>query len=104
MGWKQVESNALLVEHVGGAAQLADLATKMHPKVRLWELLLLWSFKDLPQEAGEALQMKAMYMTCLILAMMCQPARAMDDQNDLVKAAIPGVGINELLVVTVLVA
>ena len=48
--------------------------------------------------------MKAMYMTCLILAMMCQPARAMDDQNDLVKAAIPGVGINELLVVTVLVA
>ena len=100
---EQVETNELLVEHVGGAAQLADLATKMHPKVRLWELLLLWGFKDLPKEAGEALQMKAMYMTCLILAMMCQPASADEESEDLTKAAIPGVGFNELLVVTVVV-
>ena len=36
-----VESGELLVEHITGDLQLADLATKMHPKMRLWELLAL---------------------------------------------------------------
>ena len=38
-----VESNQLTVEHITGDLQVADLATKMHSKMRLWELLRLWA-------------------------------------------------------------
>ena len=54
----QVQAGDLHVEHVTGDLQIADLATKMHPKMRLWELLTLWGFKDLPVEAVEALEAK----------------------------------------------
>ncbi|CAE7633900.1 GIP [Symbiodinium sp. CCMP2456] len=96
---EQVENLELLVEHVGGTGQLADLATKMHGKVRLWELLSLWGFRGLPEEAIQALHAKSLYLTCLIWAMMIQPATA----NDTTDTRIQMAGVDELLIVTVLV-
>ena len=97
---EQVETAALFVEHVGGDGQLADLDTKMHGKVRLWELLALWSFRGLPEEAVQALQMKSLYLACLIWAMMIQPSTAAAENAS---AKIQVAGIDELLIVTVLV-
>ncbi|CAE7409265.1 GIP [Symbiodinium necroappetens] len=96
---EQVESAALTVEHVGGDGQLADLATKMHGKIRLWELLALWNFRGLPEEAMQALQMKTLYLTCLIWAMLVQPSTAADATSAKIQVA----GIDELFVVTLLV-
>ncbi|CAE7665157.1 HCF244, partial [Symbiodinium sp. CCMP2456] len=96
---EQVENLELIVEHVGGNGQLADLATKMHGKVRLWELLSLWGFRGLPDEAIQALHTKSLYLTCLIWAMMMQPVTANDSTNTRIQMA----GVDELLLVTVLV-
>lgn len=98
---EQVENQELDVQHVGGLGQLADLATKMHPKARLWELLLLWGFKDLPKEANECLQMKSMYLACLVMAMMCQPAQGQDTEE--ARKPIQIAGVDELVLVTALV-
>ena len=97
---EQVENNELQVEHVGGTVQLADLATKMHGKVRLWELLALWGFQGLPEEALKALQAKSLYLACLVWAMMIQPSTATVEPTS---AKIQVAGMDELLIVTVLV-
>ncbi|CAE7573274.1 TY1B-DR3, partial [Symbiodinium sp. CCMP2456] len=96
---EQVEAQELAVNHVNGTAQIADLATKMHPKMRLWELLSMWGFEGLPGDAVEALQSKATYLACLVLAMMCQPTEA----KEVSAASIQVAGMDELLLVTVLV-
>ncbi|CAE6961298.1 RE1, partial [Symbiodinium sp. CCMP2456] len=96
---EQVEAQELAVNHVNGTAQIADLATKMHPKMRLWELLSMWGFEGLPGDAVEALQSKATYLACLVLAMMCQPSEA----KEVSAAPIQVAGMDELLFVTVLV-
>eukprot|EP00439_Symbiodinium_sp_Y106_P022158 s6090_g2.t1 len=97
----QVESGDLQVEHVTGDLQIADLATKMHPKMRLWELLTLWGFKDLPVEAVEALEAKSAYLAMLVLALMVCPAGADDNPSE--KSKLQSIGIDELMLVTVLV-
>ena len=95
-----VQNHELTVEHITGDRQVADLATKMHPKMRLWELLLLWGFRQLPLEATQALNAKGLYMSMLVLALMFQTARAEDQPTT---RTIQSVGIDELLMVTLLV-
>ncbi|OLP84473.1 Transposon Ty1-NL2 Gag-Pol polyprotein [Symbiodinium microadriaticum] len=95
-----VQCGELNVEHITGDRQVADLATKMHPKMRLWELLLLWGFRQLPVEATQALNAKGLYMSMLVLALMFQTARAEDQPTT---RTIQSVGIDELLMVTLLV-
>ena len=95
-----VESNQLIVEHITGDLQVADLATKMHSKMRLWELLRLWGFKDLPEEAVQALNTKGLYLAMLAMAMLITPV---DASSTSPKASLSTVGVDELLLVTVLV-
>ncbi|CAE6949120.1 GIP [Symbiodinium sp. CCMP2592] len=97
-----VETGELLVEHTTGDLQLADLATKMQTKMRLWELLTLWGFKDLPQEAVQGLNTKSAYMAMLVLALMISPARA-DDGTTPARTGLQAVGVDELMLVTLLV-
>ncbi|OLP91876.1 Copia protein [Symbiodinium microadriaticum] len=97
----QVDSGELSVEHVTGDRQLADLSTKMHPKMRLWELLTLWGFKDLPGEAVEALEAKNAYLALLVMARLVCPAEAEEDQT--ARSGLKSVGVDELFLVTVLV-
>ena len=96
-----VETQELVVKHVNGTEQLADLATKMHPKIRLWELLSMWNFEGLPGDAMDALQSRATYLACLVLAMMCQPSQA--EGLDESRRPVQVTGIDELLLVTLLV-
>ena len=63
----QISRGLLQVQHLCGDEQLADLATKMHPKHRLWELLILWGFENLPAEAAGLMQAKRLILGCLIL-------------------------------------
>ncbi|CAE7251642.1 TY1B-NL2 [Symbiodinium sp. CCMP2592] len=98
-----VETGELLVEHTTGDLQLADLATNMHSKMRFWELLTLWGFKDLPQEAVQALNTKSAYMAMLVLALMISPAQA-DDGTTPARTGLQAVGADELMLVTLLVS
>ena len=41
---ESVSNGWLRVRHTPGELQLADLATKLQPKLRLWKLLTLWGF------------------------------------------------------------
>ena len=41
---ESVSEGRLTIRHTPGDLQLADLATKLQPKVRLWRLLTLWGF------------------------------------------------------------
>ena len=94
-----VEDGEIIPQHIVGEKQVADLATKMHPKMRLWELLLLWGFRHLPTEAVQALCAKGAYLAMLVLALAAVPSRA----DDATKTRVQSVGVDELLMVTVVV-
>ena len=96
-----VENGEIFPEHVAGELQVADLATKAHPKMRLWELLSLWGFRGLPNEAVKALNAKDVYLSMLTLAMMMQTVRAEESGQE--RTRLQSVGVDELFVVTVLV-
>ena len=89
----------LIPQHVVGERQVADLATKMHPKMRLWELLLLWGFRSLPAEAVQTLCAKGAYLAMLALALAVVPSKA----EDVTKTRLQSVGVDELLMVTIVV-
>ena len=61
----QVAANKLKVEHIEGVRQLADLATKMHSKTRLQQLLCLWCFEGVPLEVEERIQVRKLYLLCI---------------------------------------
>ena len=94
-----VEDGEIIPQHIVGEKQVADLATKMHPKMRLWELLLLWGFRHLPTEAVQALCAKGAYLAMLVLALAAVPSKA----DDATKTRVQSVGVDELLMVTVVV-
>ena len=93
------EDGELIPQHIVGERQVADLATKMHPKMRLWELLLLWGFRSLPAEAVQALCAKGAYLAMLALALAVVPSKA----EDATKTRLQSVGVDELLMVTIVV-
>ena len=68
------QAGSLSVRHTPGEYQLADLATKLQPKLRLWRLLTLWGFVGERLSAMvKALKVQLMSVV-LILSSMLVPA------------------------------
>ena len=100
---EQVASGLLEVHHTEGLKQLADLATKMHPRVRLLDLLRQWGFEGLPPEDLCAQIARAVALHCIIVALEGLPgARA--SQVPPAKEPLASAGVDELLLVSGLVA
>ncbi|CAE7947072.1 Copia protein [Symbiodinium microadriaticum] len=86
--------------HVEGQNQLADLGTKMHPKVRLWQLLRLWGFEDLPPEAMIGLVARICFFAGMVAMIENLPGAAgMDEDQPVDKTPISRAGVDELLLV-----
>ena len=66
---EQIQAGLLRVEHIEGAFQRADLSTKVHCKTRLWTLLKLWRFENLPPEAEALLVARMLAMLCVTRAL-----------------------------------
>ena len=102
----QVAASKLKVEHIEGVRQLADLATKMHPKMRLQQLLCLWCFEGVPLEAEERIQVRKLYLLCVLLALQTPSVAAMDTTpttSTSRQSSVQLAGFDELLLVTTLV-
>ena len=56
---KKWQASILIVNHMDGSHQWADLGTKLHPKARLFELLGMWGFIGLPHDAVKIQAIKA---------------------------------------------
>ena len=94
---ESVESGQLRVEFVEGLRQLADLGTKSHPKARMWELLRMWGFENLPSEAVQLQVVKAVLLSLVVLALETAPkARAFEE-----KEPLKATGIDELAVLVI---
>ena len=103
---EQVQHGLLIVKHVEGKRQLADLATKMHPRMRLLDLLSQWRFEGLPEEAAQLQIAQVILMSCLVVALERVPrgeaagSRDGDNAKDPIKVS----GMDELLLVAGVVA
>ena len=92
----------LTVKHTPGAVQLADLATNMVTKERLWELLGLWGFiGGKVAKIWDALKMKMMIFAMMIVSLVTPTQGAPVPEGE--KEAIQVSGADELLLVTMLV-
>eukprot|EP00439_Symbiodinium_sp_Y106_P007460 s15125_g1.t1 len=97
-----VEAGRLKVRHTPGATQLADLATKMVTKERLWELLGLWGFiGGRVAKIWDALKMKMMIFAMMIVSLVMPAAGTPSEGAE--KEAIQISGADELMLVTALV-
>ena len=97
-----VSTGQLIVRHTPGEEQLADLATKLVTKERLWRLLELWGFVGGKiAKAINALKVKMMAFVVMLVSMI-KPAegRGVDNPD---KEAIQVSGWDELVVVGVLI-
>ena len=97
-----VASGRLIVKHTPGELQLADLATKLVSKERLWTLLGLWGFVGgKVSRVVEAVKLKMMTFDLTLLSMITSvDGREMKETD---KEAIPVSGLDELVVVGILV-
>ena len=100
---EQVASGALEVQHIEGTLQLADLATKLHPQARLLELLRLWCFQGASLRQCETEQLKAACLTCLVMALLAQPAGAVRETDPEPATRLQIIGLDEITIVTLLV-
>ena len=95
------QAGTLSVRHTPGEYQLADLATKLQPKLRLWRLLTLWGFVgDKLSVMVKALKIQLMSVV-LLLSSLLAPAEGAN--TSLVKEPLAKTGWEELcflLVVT----
>ena len=90
-----VENGDLIIRHTPGAVQLADLATKMQPKLRLHQLLQLWGFVGFAQDTVREFKLKVLAFFMVIAQCIC-PTRAVKDED---KEPLPHAGWDELLLV-----
>ena len=100
---EQVAQGLLTVEHVDGLFQLADLATKLHPKGRLVELLHLWGFQGLSTQAEGTAQLKAVYAICLIVLLSMLPVATAEEGHSEYTRRVQVAGLDELTFVTLVV-
>ena len=70
-----VENGDLIIRHTPGAVQLADLATKMQPKLRLHQLLQLWGFVGFAQDVVREFKVRVLAFFMVIAQCIC-PSRA----------------------------
>ena len=95
-----VQQGELLVSHISGQRQLADLPTKLHSKARLAELMSLWGFVGGPlMRINEQVRVAA--LLCVIIALHAVPAEATSASS--ATRTVPLAGWDELTVVTILV-
>ena len=102
---EHVAQGLLQVEHVEGFFQLADLGTKMHPRVRLFDLLRQWQFAGLPDQDVCAQLAKVVALHCIMTALQRLPgvdAHAQGEER--VKEPLAASGVDELLMVSTIVA
>ncbi|CAE7769634.1 GIP [Symbiodinium sp. CCMP2592] len=97
---ESVENGTLVVRHVPGDLQLADLATKVQPKLRLQRLLQLWGFVGFATEWIKELKLKLMMILVTIAQCVC-PARGAELES---KDPLPTTGWDELLLVCLVVS
>ena len=91
--------------HTEGRHQLADLGTKMHPRVRLLDLLQQWNFEGLPPEAVCARLARMVLIHCFVAALRHVPvAEASEQGAHAKKDPLPTSSIDELLLVAGIVA
>ncbi|CAE7737175.1 GIP [Symbiodinium sp. CCMP2592] len=96
---ERIQKKWLLVEHIEGILQKADLSTKVHPKLRLWALLKLWKF--LPSEAETMVWMRMLAAACVAKALEMVPkAEATSDDNEV--SMVSRAGVDDLLLFTLL--
>ena len=96
-----VATGRLQVKHTPGAVQLADLATKMVTKDRLWELLGLWGFiggKVARIISAVRLKMMVFLMT---LVSLIKPSDGHGDDNE--ASSVKLAGWDELLLMSSLI-
>ena len=97
-----VLSGRLTVKHTPGELQLADLATKLVSKERLWTLLRLWGFiGGKITRVIEAVKLKMMTFVLMLLSMITSADGR--EAERLEKEAIPVSGLDELAVVALFV-
>ncbi|CAE7462041.1 RE1, partial [Symbiodinium pilosum] len=102
---EQVQRGLLEVSHVEGRRQLADLSTKMHPRVRLLDLLQQWGFEGFTDDMVQLQAVHVVVLSCVVLALDRLPgAEAASSDKDKGKDPLPASGMDELLMVSGIVA
>ena len=102
---EQVQRGLLEVSHVEGRSQLADLSTRMHPRVRLLDLLQQWGFEGFSENMVQLQALHVVVLSCMVLALDRLPgAEAADSDKDKGKDLLPASGMDELLMVSGIVA
>ncbi|CAE7607413.1 GIP, partial [Symbiodinium sp. CCMP2592] len=91
---ENVENGTLIIRHTPGELQLADLATKAQPKLRLQRLMQLWGFVGFATTWAKELKLKLMMVLVTIAHCIC-PTRA----EEVGKEPLPNAGLDELLLV-----
>ena len=97
-----VEQGWLVVRHVEGDQQLADLATKLQPRLRLQQLLRLWNFTgSCISSALMTMQAKVLMILATLASLVC-PTRAEDTSRT--KDPVPVASWDELLIFVMMIA
>ena len=91
------------MQHVDGLLQLADLATKLHPRGRLVELLHLWGFQGLAVQTSGTVQLKTLYVLCVMVVLAALPVAAAEDHDQQPKASLKVMGLDELTFLTLVI-
>ncbi|CAE7296758.1 RE1, partial [Symbiodinium microadriaticum] len=95
-----VEQGRLVVRHMPGSRQLADLSTKMQTKVRLQQLLGLWGFVGFSVNLLETVKLKLLAVLMIIAQCIC-PARG---EEVVAKDPLPSTTWDEVAIMMVGVA
>ena len=83
-----VEEGRMRIRHVSGQGQLADLATKMQPRLRLHQLLRLWGFMgSCLVETLQVMKLCVVMILAMISSLVCPSRAQLQDFKEPVKAA-----------------
>ena len=83
-----VEEGRMRIRHVSGQGQLADLATKMQPRLRLHQLRRLWGFMgSCLVETLQVMKLCVVMILAMISSLVCPSRAQLQDFKEPVKAA-----------------
>ncbi|CAE7914213.1 GIP [Symbiodinium sp. KB8] len=93
----RIKAGSLVVEHIAGEDQPADLPTKMHSKARLIHLLGTWGMVGLP-ELDATMAIKGLKLGCVFLLLLAIQSLAVEATKD----PLPATGTVELFLMLML--